>query len=211
MIPLVECGSRLGLSATVDVNGDDEDYHTSSPSTTYKPIKHGINANMLSRRREESIIGTTSSYRSPKREKLRRLQQPHQPIYAPKSYHTPSPSTSYMPFRDADERLNSIIPANESQASMIVIVGSGTRLRLSAAVAGMRIRPPVIDHQVKEVSRIRPNFINQKLPHILSVNERQANWRHGGKPIYCRSCNGILGLHDSSREKRVQAENFGSS
>ncbi|KAG8251311.1 hypothetical protein J6590_082123 [Homalodisca vitripennis] len=70
---------------------------------------------------------------------------------------------------------------------------------------------PCLHHQEKEVSRIRPNFVNEKLPHIISVNERQANWRHGRKPIYCRSCKGILCLHDSTREKRVQGEVFGSS
>ncbi|KAG8251308.1 hypothetical protein J6590_082120 [Homalodisca vitripennis] len=48
----------------------------------------------------------------------------------------PHPLTvnEFMPIRDRDERQYSIIPANESHASLFALVVSGSRLRLSAIV-----------------------------------------------------------------------------
>ncbi|KAG8251320.1 hypothetical protein J6590_082132 [Homalodisca vitripennis] len=56
------------------------------------------------------------------------------PNFVHRSYHTSFPSTSYKPIGDTEERQYTIVPANESQASMIPLVRSIYRLRISAAV-----------------------------------------------------------------------------
>ncbi|KAG8251317.1 hypothetical protein J6590_082129 [Homalodisca vitripennis] len=70
----------------------------------------------------------------PKGKTLKILHQPHQPNYAPKSYHIPSPSTSNVPIGDRQERQYSNVPANESQASMIPLVRIRSKLRLSSTI-----------------------------------------------------------------------------
>ncbi|KAG8251318.1 hypothetical protein J6590_082130 [Homalodisca vitripennis] len=102
---------------------------------------------------------------------------------------TPSPSTSYIPIGDTEERQYSNVPANESQASMIPLMRIGSKLRLSAA----------IDVYEADKDRINPTM-RQKL-HLRSDNELHANWRLEGTPIFHRSCQLISGQHDSTHDK----------
>ncbi|KAG8251321.1 hypothetical protein J6590_082133 [Homalodisca vitripennis] len=163
LIPLVRSGSRLRFSAAVSCTRTTMIKLAASDPTINQKIPYLLSVNEEKRQysiipanesqasmtplvesgstlklsvaireyegnEEKRQSTTTTSYRSPERKN--RIK----PIYAQKSYHTPSPSTSYMTIRDTDERQYSIIPANKSQASMIALVGSGSRLRFSAVV-----------------------------------------------------------------------------
>ncbi|KAG8251316.1 hypothetical protein J6590_082128 [Homalodisca vitripennis] len=139
MTTLVESGSTLKLSVAIREYEDNEEKRKSSAQLDLTdPPKEEV----------EEPVAAASAH-------LCTQKLPH-----------PLSVNEFMPIRDTDESQYSIVPANESQASLIPLVRSGSRLRFSAAV----------DVHEDDDDRIRPNFVNEKLPHIISVNERQANW-----------------------------------
>ncbi|KAG8251319.1 hypothetical protein J6590_082131 [Homalodisca vitripennis] len=131
MIPLLGSGSRLKLSAANEVYEDDKEKRQTSarPAITDPPMEEV----------EETEAAASAHLCTQKLPPL-------------------SPSTSYIPIGDTEERQYSNVPANESQASMIPLMRSGSNLRLSAAID---VYEADKESSRQRFSRIRPNYAHR--------------------------------------------------
>ncbi|KAG8257506.1 hypothetical protein J6590_049293 [Homalodisca vitripennis] len=74
---------------------------------------------------------------------------------------TPAPSTDDLPIGDGEKRQYTIIPANASEASLIPLVGSGSRHRLSAAKDEYEAIHYTALRKIKEHQVSCPNIITK--------------------------------------------------
>ncbi|KAG8251314.1 hypothetical protein J6590_082126 [Homalodisca vitripennis] len=225
MIPLVRSEYRLRISAAVDqiisrppvIDPGDKEVSGNRPKYINRKLPPLLSASMTTLVESGSTLKLSVAIRVYEDNEEKRKSSAQLDLTAPPKEEVEEP-VAVASAHLCTQKLPHPVSVNELHANWrhggkpIYYRYCKGILCLNDSTREKRVQAEVFsDHQDKEVSRIRPNFVNEKLPHIISVNERQANWRHGRKPIYCRSCKGILCLHDSSREKRVQGENFGSS